>query len=264
MFFPSTGCGSEFKELNALVGANCRGNIAVVRALFAALTADARLLEEELSDIDDVLGELMKVDSIVTRGPLNRKEFMERLRVAIFDTKRLLAVAAAAAWYGHDEARVTKYLAYAESHARAVMEEHVELVLGKRAMPDPRHSPSDYSVTDMEIFAAVGQVSPQTLVEKMRALHYTSPARLAAIVTTRSPEREALATWVVSDFPQACTDCGLFPLLDATFRRREAARLAGAADLEARLRAISQKLGKVLLDENFAIPVVAFESLLGR
>ena len=56
----------------------------------------------------------------------------------------------------------------------------------------------------------------------------------------------------------------VFPLLDATFRRREAARLVGDTELEARLRDIGQKLGKALIDENFAIPVVALESLLGR
>jgi hypothetical protein len=257
-------CTSEFEEQKALVAANCRGNIGVVRALFGALTGDSELLATELASIDGLRSELQKVNAI--RKPMTRRgrEFSEQLDSARFDAQRLLAVAAAAAWYGHDGARMASYLPFAEAHARAILEEHLELVAGKKTAPDPGHSPGDYGAPDMDLFARAGQVPPDALVAKMRELHFTSPARLAALVASRKAEREALAVWVKGDFPSACTDCGLFPLLDATFRRREAARLVGDTELEGRLLEISQKLGRALIDKNFAVPVVAFESLLGR
>ncbi len=267
-------CGSAFPSLERLIGLDCTANLGVVRALFAAVSGDDERLAAELGRIDSLAAELawLQKHPPALTVPKDfgesmdqaRDQFRSELDEASFDAERVLAVAAAAAWTGHDDMHVGRYLPLAEAHAQGILREHLDLVAGHLAAPDPSHSPSDYSDLDVQIFALADTASPEELVAAMKERSFSSPPRLAAILSSRPRHREAFAAWVRGGFVKTCRTCGLYSLLDTTFRRREAARLAGEHELEARLAVITRKLGAALLREPSFGPVTSLESLLAQ
>lgn len=274
-----SGCGASHEVLGYLVELNCSADRGVRRALFAAMAGDAELLETELTVTDNLLEELKALLSrpksfVDPSGRISAREQgisprafyqAERDRVR-FDAERALSVAATAAWFGHDDARVARYLPYAEAHSRAILEEHVALVSGAKRIPDAEHSPSDYSEVDMDFFRWLERDAPEVTLRKMRDLSYAEPARLAALFSAgRAPQtRAALARWVREGFVKPGPTSGLFELFETSFRRREAARLIGDQKLEAELLEITRKLGRTLRDPRAYAPIASLESLLAR
>ncbi len=274
-----SGCGAMHELLTGLAELDCAADRGVRRALFAAMAGDAELLATELTVTDGLLEELKMLlawphDFVDDTGRaaakaegINPVIFFQSERDRLrFDAERALAVAATAAWFGHDDARVAAYLPYAEAHARAILEEHLALVSGTKSIPDAEHAPSDFSEIDMTFFRAIEHDAPDATLKKMRELSYAEPARLAELFGGgRAPRtRKALARWVEAGFVAAGPTSGLFDLLETTFRRREAARLVGNQKLEAELAEVTRKLGQTLRDPRAYAPTVSLESLLAR
>ena len=274
-----SGCGAANELLQGIANLNCAADRGARRALFAAMAGDGELLDQELALTDGLLEELKMLLSrpnnfIDPSGRasaraegVNPLTFFQNERDRLrFDAERALAVAATAAWFGHDDTHVAAYLPYAEAHARAILEEHVALVSGAKRIPDAEHSPSDFSPIDMDFFRSIEAETPQRTLQKMRDLGYSEPARLAELFGGgRAPQtREALARWVREGFVAPAPQSGIFELFEATFRRREAARLVGDKKLEAELLEITRKLGKTLRDPRAFAPTASLESLLAR
>ena len=267
-------CGSFFPNLAPLSESVCLGNFGVVRALFAAIADDHAMLERELSAIDQLMDRLSEMRANPTAGPVTEADraaiapasvsarFKEDWDKARFDAERLLSVAAAAAWFGHDLGRMRRYLRLAEAHSRGMLEEHLALVAGEQRAPRPEESPGDYNIVDMELFSLIDSSHQAQVVPKMQSLGYASPARVAELFSSRPIPREALAQWLRAGLVPLCRTCGVMALLEHNFNRREAARVVGDTALAERLGQITRQLGAVLTDERRGEPLVALDALL--
>lgn len=269
-----SSCGSFFPYLAPLSESVCLGNFGVVRALFAAIADDHAGLERELAAIDQLRERLAEMLANPEPGPVTEEDrerfaptsvnarFKEDWDKARFDAERLLSVAAAAAWFGRDLARMRRYLTLAEAQSRRMLEEHLALVSGAERAPPPAESPGDYNVVDMELFSRIDGPRQAEVVPKMQSLGYASPARVAELFSSRPAPREALARWLHAGLVPLCRTCGVLALLDANFKRREAARVVGDSALAERSGEITRRVGAVLLDEPRADPLVALDALL--
>jgi hypothetical protein len=266
IIFGARECGSMFEQLDRFAALRCEENTGVGRALFDAIVGSAAT-DGELQRVDRLYGVMTDVarhSPHLPPGDPRAQDFADELGRDVFDAERALAVAAAAAWYAHDEARFEKYLPYIEAHAKSVFTEHLALVRGLKKVPDASHSPSDYSDLDMTMFGMADSATPDAFVAKLRERSFSSPARLEELLTSRPQHRAKFAEWVKSGFVPRCRICGVYALLDGTFRRREAARIAGERDLEAKFAVIQQKLGEALTRPASWGPVLSLESLLAR
>lgn len=264
-------CGSSFAALDALAGRVCLAEIGVVHAIFAAVTGDAERLASELAAADALKDDLVALSErppsdatevIGLSAAEARTELSRELGEQTYRAQRYLAVAAAAAWVGHDDARARAYTPWVSAHERAILGEHLELVDGKRPAPDPAHSPSDYSDVDMKMFTIAQDGTPDELARELEARAFTQPVRLWALLAARPAHKAALRPWVERGFGKVCRTCGVYALLEASYRRREAARLVGARDLEARLAEVTRKVGRALTTSRASNAVVSIESLV--
>ena len=272
--------GTRTASLEPLVAANAAADSGVRRALFAAMAGDAELLTTELRGIDVLAAEFAKMRERRDAGiaetpdpsdtyprPRTASEIEEERGTARFDAERVLSVAAAAAWFGHDDARVVTYLPHAEAHSRAIFYAHLDRVSGKLLDdPHPAESPGDYNVVDMQIFMSLRQEPPADTLKRMQASGFSEPSRLYQMFAAgRHPEaQKVFATWVRSGFVSASPTGGFYELFERTFRRREAARLIGDKKLEAELLTVTQKLGRLLRDPRSYAAIVSLESLLAK
>jgi hypothetical protein len=264
IIFGSETSRSMFDSLNTLAAVASEENTGAARALFDAITGSPAT-GGELQMADRLYGILADVAQHAPSPPPadpRAQDFADELGRHVFDAQRALAVAAAAAWYARDEARFEKYLPYIEAHAKSVFTEHLALVRGLKRAPDASHSPSDYSELDMTLFSMADSATPDEFVAKLRERSFSSPARLEELLTSRPRHRAKFAEWVKSGFVPRCRTCGMYALLDGTFRRREAARIAGERGLEARFAGIQQKLGEALTRPACWGPILSLESLL--
>ena len=265
----TASCGVYLTMLRDASQSVCLANAASTRMLHYATTGEATKYEDEARAIDRMVDALPTLDAahvvpadgeygaMPTADELSTKR--EEMR---YDAQRDLAVAASAAWFAHDDARVKRYVPYAEAHARAILEEHLRLVAGEQKAPAASHSPSDYSAVDMDLFATIDQTAPDAFAAKLAQSGFTSPARLAALLGARPANRGVLRTWLARGYPKVCRGCGLYALLDSTFRRRFLAELVGETALAAKWLDVTQKLGAGLRKRESYGPVLSLESLL--
>lgn len=268
------GCGSSFTRLEGPTELACRANLDVMRAMFAAVIGDTPRLAAELGkvrELTDALDALGGTEDLTLSYPMERvtrqelsKSYREELGSLHMVAHQIAAVAAAAAWVGHDASALSYFSSHSVGHEGAILREHLELVAGTRTSPHPAHSPSDYSVLDMEMFAFAETATPTDLVKRLREKRFTSPTRVAALLSARPAAREAARAWVRGDYALACRTCGVHALLRASYARREAARLVGDEELEGRLREVTRSLGEALLRAESFAAVTSLESLLDR
>lgn len=276
----SAGWGTATASLEPLVAANAAADSGVRRALFAAMAGDSELLETELGQIDHLSEEFAKMRKRRDAGipetpdppdtfprPRSSSEIADERETARFDAERVLTVAAAAAWLGHDDKRVVAYLPHAESHSRAIFYGHLGRVSGELLDdPHPSESPGDYNVVDMQIFMSLRQEPPADTLKRMQGTGFSEPSRLYQMFAAgRHPEvKKLLAAWVRAGFVAATPTGGFYELFERAFRRREAARLVGDQQLEAELLTVTQKLGRLLRDPRSYAAIVSLESLLAK
>jgi serine/threonine protein kinase len=274
------GWGTATKSLEPLVTANAAADSGVRRAIFAAMAGDSALLETELRQVDNLFVEFAKMRERRDAGiaetpdptdtsptPRSADEIVEERETARFDAERALSVAAAAAWFGHDDQRVVAYLPHAEAHSRGIFYQHLRRVSGQLLDdPHPAQSPGDYNVVDMQIFMSLRQEPPADTLKRMQGTGFSEPSRLFQMFAAgRHPQAQKLfAAWVRSGFVAATPAGGFYELFERAFRRREAARLIGDKKLEAELLTVTQKLGKVLRDPRRYAAIVSLESLLAK
>jgi hypothetical protein len=267
-------CGSLFPSLTPLAESVCLGNYGVNRALFAAIADDPAALEHELGAIDQLMARLAGILANPVPGLITAEDraridpttvsarFKEEWDKTRYDAERLLAVAAAAAWFGRDLKRMRRYLTLAEAHSRSMLEEHLALVAGDQRAPRPEGSPSDYNSVDMELFSLVDGPRHAEVVPKMQRLGYASAARVAELFSSRPVPREALSQWLRAGLVPFCRTCGVMALLEANFNRREAALVVGDSALAEHLGQITRQLWATLTDEHSGEPLVALDALL--
>ncbi|MBK6698051.1 MAG: hypothetical protein IPG50_38585 [Myxococcales bacterium] len=214
-----------------LVGCRAAKNAAL--ALFAALAADGPRAAKEFAVIDTYFdeyalskGKLYEQGGITTHSLLAQDAFV---------------VAAVAAWFAHDEARTKRYLGQSEAHAADTLAQH--LALSASAKP-PRGDSSKWSSVDLELHGLADHEEPAAFVRRLKDLSYTHPLRLHALLGARPRLHVEARKWVEGEFVPACRSCGLFAVLEATARRREAARAVGAKELEAKLAEVSRRFGE--------------------
>ena len=272
--------GTATQSLEPLVRANEAADSGVRRALFAAMAGDSELLETELRQADQLFDAFAKMRERRDAGiaetpdppdtyprPRSKSEIVEERESARFDAERALSVAAAAAWFGHDDKRVTTYLPYAEAHSRGIFYEHLRRVSGELLDdPHPSQSPGDYNVVDMQIFMSLRQEPPSDTLKRLQGSGFSEPSRLYQMFAAgRHPQAQKLfAAWVQAGFVAATPTGGFYELFERAFRRREAARLIGDKKLEAELLTVTQKLGRVLRDPRRYAAIVSLESLLAK
>jgi hypothetical protein len=268
------GCGSSFTSLGDATELGCRANLDVMRAMFAAVIGDTPRLTKELAEVrrfSAAIASLAGREDLSTSYPVDgvtptelRNQYRDEVGSLVSVEHQIAAVAAAAAWVGRDTDSLDYFLARTRGHEGAILREHLDLVSGKRKAPDASHSPSDYSALDMEMFAAAEARSPADLVALLKQKKFSSPTRLAALLSSRPGAREAAREWVHDGFVPVCRTCGVHALLRAAFARREAARVVGDVELEGRMREVTLALGRALLREASFAPVSSLESIVGE
>lgn len=272
--------GTATKSLEPLVAANVAADSGVRRAIFAAMAGDSELLETELRQIDHLAEEFAKMRERRDAGiaetadppdayphPRSPSEIVKERETARFDAERALSVAAAAAWFGHDDKRVAAYLPNAEAHSRGIFYEHLRRVSGALLDdPHPAQSPGDYNVVDMQVFMSLRQEPPSDTLKRMQGSGFSEPSRLYQMFAAgRHPQaQKVFAAWVQAGFVASTPTGGFYELFEQAFRRREAARLIGDKKLEAELLTVTQKLGRVLRDARRYAAIVSLESLLAK
>jgi hypothetical protein len=217
----------------SLVG--CRAGKPASLALMAAIAGDRGRASSAFASLDLLLDEYVRAGG--------EQQTAYGISPESLLAEDAFAVAAVAAWLAHDDARTEGYLLHAEAHARDTLAQH--LALGNDAKRAPTAGDtSKWSAVDVELFRLADQEEPAVFVRRLRDLRYTLPLRLHALLGPRPRLHAAARDWVEGDFVPPCRACGLFDLMEATSRRREAARIVGAKELEEKLADISRRAGE--------------------
>jgi hypothetical protein len=127
-------------------------------------------------------------------------------------------------------------------HAGDTLEQH--LALARDAKGGPAGDSSKWSSVDVELLGLADQEEPEAFVRRLKDLRYTLPLRLAALLGPRPRLHAAARAWIAGEFVPTCRGCGIFELMDKTSRRREAARIVGASELESALGEVSRRAGE--------------------
>jgi hypothetical protein len=212
--------------------AECRAAKPAVQALFAALAADSSRAAAEFAGLDRILSETPPAPP--TEYGITERELT---------LQQAFAVAAVAAWFVHDEPRMFRYLGRAEAHTRATFEQHLKL--GRDANAAPHGDQSQWSSVDRELHGLADHEAPKAFVRRLRDLRYTEPLRLLALLGARRSLHAEARSWIEGEYIPVNRHAGVFAMLAASAKRREAARIVGASELESKLTEVSRRFGEV-------------------
>jgi hypothetical protein len=201
----------------------------------AGIAGDAVRAKSVFAELDALLDEYAR-----SGGEVQREYGIAPETLLVQDA---FSVAAMAAWLVHDDARTQRYLAHAEAHSGDTLGQHLKLA--HDASLSPEGDSSKWSKVDVELFMRAGQEEPTAFVRRLKDLGYTLPLRLHALLGPRPRLHAAARAWIEGEFVPTCRACGVFELMDKTSRRREAARIVGASDFEAKLAEVSLRAGEV-------------------